>query len=190
MQKPAARTELTIRAVNTTVGRTEFHLSCKPPGGDLPDPTRACAALAKSPELVTQPKAFICAGGTFSWWDVTIRGWLDGEAIDKKFSTCWTPQMETLGRFGMTWQVLQKHLLPRRHETVLPRTTHVFEPGALDVGDLITCDIRGHHLELGVPNYTGSPATVGYNGANITGITMTVERRDDGSVVADCHTDS
>jgi hypothetical protein len=47
---------------------------------------------------------------------------------------------------------------------------------------------REHHCRP--PNYTGSPATVGYNGANITGITMTVERRDDGSVVADCHTDS
>jgi hypothetical protein len=31
---------------------------------------------------------------------------------------------------------------------------------------------------------------VGYNGANIVGVTMTVERYDDGSVAVDCHTDS
>jgi hypothetical protein len=31
---------------------------------------------------------------------------------------------------------------------------------------------------------------VGYDGGSIVPVTMTIERRDDGSVVADCHTDS
>lgn len=186
----AAGTDLTIRAVNSDVGRAEFHLSCEPAGGDLPDPARACAALAESPDLVTSPKRFVCAGGTWSSWGITINGSLDGKPIDTEFSTCWTEQMPTLGRLGMSWKVLESHLLPRRHEQVLPETRHVFEPGVLEVADLITCDIRGHHLEAGVPEYTGEPLTVGYNGANIVGVTMTVERHDDGSVVADCHTDS
>jgi hypothetical protein len=104
------RTKLTIRAVNSSVGRAVFHLECEPPGGDLPRPERACTALARNPDLVTRPEPFVCPGGRFSWWDITIRGRLDGKQIERSFSTCWTPQMATLGRFGMTWQVLQRHL--------------------------------------------------------------------------------
>jgi len=184
----APETRLTMRAVNTSVGRSVFHLDCEPPGGDLPDPAGACAALLIKPELVTSPKPFVCAGGTFSWWDITISGRLNGKEVDRAFSTCWTPQMETLGRFGMSWEVLQKHLLPRRHETVLAETTHVFAPGALEVADLVTCDIRGHHLDFGVPAQTGPSGSVGYSGANIVSVTLTVARRADGAVEARCHT--
>ena len=185
----APETQLTMRAVNTSVGRSVFHLDCEPARGDLPDPARACAALSKAPDLVTSPKPFVCAGGTFSWWDIVISGRLNGKEIDRDFSTCWTPQMETLGRFGMSWEVLQKHLLPRHHETVLPETTHVFAPGTLQVADLVTCDIRGHHLDFGVPAHTGPSGSVGYSGAYIVGVTLTVVRRADGSVEARCHTD-
>jgi hypothetical protein len=135
------------------------------------------------------PRPFICGGGTRSGWGITITGTLEGKPVKSEFGTCWTEQMATLGRFGMSWDVLQAHLLPRRHEKVLPETTRVFEPGALEVADLITCDIRGHRLEAGVPDYTGAPLTVGYNGANVVGVTMTVERHDDASVAVDCHTD-
>jgi hypothetical protein len=100
-QTPAAGTELTIRAVNSDVGRSEFHLNCEPPGGDVPNPEDACAALAKTPELVTRPEPFVCARGRFSWWDVTISGNLGDKPIDTKFSTCWTEQMATLGRLGL-----------------------------------------------------------------------------------------
>ena len=184
----APATQLTLRAVNTSVGRSVFHLDCEPPGGDLPDPARACAALSEAPNLVTSPKPFVCAGGTFSWWDITISGRLNGKAIDRAFSTCWTPQMETLGRFGMSWAVLQKHLLPRRHETVLAGTTHVFPPGVLEPADLVTCDIRGHHLEFGVPEDVGPSGSVGYGGANVISVTLKVARHPDGSVDASCHT--
>ena len=189
MPASGSDTQLTIRAVNSSVGRSEFHLSCEPPGGDLPDPARACAALTKDPGLVTKPKPFTCAGGTFSWWDVEITGQLSGKPLDTKFSTCWTIQMATLERFGMDTNVLEAHMLPRRHEFVLPETRRVFEPGTLEVGDEITCDIRGHHLDAGVPSNTGEPMSIGYNGRYIVGVTMTVERHEDGSVVADCHTD-
>lgn len=177
----AEGTELTIRAVNSGVGRAEFHLSCEPPRGDLPDPARACAALSRAPDLVTHPEPIGCRA---QWcaWDVTIEGSLDGKSIDTDFVTYWTEQ--TLG-LGISRVVLQKNLLPRRHEELLPETKRVFEPGELEVADLITCDIRGHHLEAGVPSDTG-PLTVGYSGATV-GVYLTVQRREDGSVVADCH---
>jgi hypothetical protein len=184
----AQSTALTFLAVNSFVGRSVFHLDCAPAGGDLPNPSRACAALADSPQLVTKPKPFVCAGGTFSWWDITISGQLNGRPIDRVFSTCWTPQMATLGRFGMSWAMLQKHLLPRRHEAVLAGTIRVFAAGVLRPADLVTCDIRGHHLALGVPNDTGPGASVGYGGGNIVSVTLTVTRHEDGSVRATCHT--
>ena len=80
------------------------------------------------------PKPFVCAGGTFSWWDVTISGRLNGKPIHRAFSTCWTPQMATLGRLGMSWDVLRKHLLPRRHEAVLAGTKRSFPSGVAPTG--------------------------------------------------------
>jgi hypothetical protein len=181
-------TEITISSVNSSVGRAQFHLSCDPPGGDLPDPAQACAALSKTPELLQHPKPFVCAGGMFSWWEIEIRGRFDGEPIVTDVSTCWTTQMELLKAFGMDDNVLGAHMLPRAHKEVLPGTTHVFAPGEIQVADVVTCDIRGHHLEVGVPVYTGGPVTVGYDGLNIAPVAMTVERRDDGSVEVACHT--
>jgi hypothetical protein len=180
--------EITISSVNSEVGRAKFHLSCDPPGGDLPHPVEACAALSKKPELLEHPKPFTCAGGTFSWWDIEIRGRFDGKPIATDVSTCWTAQMEMLEALGMDDKVLEAHMLPRAHKEVLPGTTHVFAPGEIEVADEVTCDIRGHHLEAGVPAYTGGPVTVGYDGLNILPVTMTVQRHDDGSVEAACHT--
>jgi hypothetical protein len=86
-------TDLRLLALNPFVGRAAFHLTCAPPGGDLGNPARACAALAAQPRLVTRPKPFTCMGGTFSWWDVTITGRLQGRQVRTHTSTCWTPQM-------------------------------------------------------------------------------------------------
>ena len=183
------RTELTIHSVNSEVGRAEFHLTCDPPGGDLPNPAQACSALSQEPNLVQHPKPFTCAGGMFSWWDIEIRGRLDGEPISTDTSTCWTTQMDMLGALGMDWDVLQAHLLPRRHRDVAPETTQVFEAGELDVADEVACDIRGHHLAAGVPEYTGrGGVAIGYDGLHIVPVTMTIERKDDGSVEVACHT--
>jgi len=186
LHRAAAATDLTIRAVNTSVGRAVFHVRCTPAGGDLPHPMRVCAALATDPQLITNPRPFKCPGGPFSGWDITITGRLDRQPIKRVFSTCWTPQMTTLGRLGMSWQVLQKHLLPRRHEAVLAGTTHVFPPGALRPADLITCDIRGHQLEIGVPTIAGRAASTGYGGKNVVRVSLEVTRHADGSVTATC----
>jgi hypothetical protein len=181
------RTQLTITALNSWVGRSVFHLDCGPAGGDLPHPAQACAAVKRAPELLTDPKPFVCVGGTSSWWDVTITGRLNRATIRRTFSTCWTTQMATLGRFGMSWNVLKAHLLPRRRETVLAGTRRVFPPGVLRATDLVTCDILGHHLELGVPVEVGPGASTGYGGAHVLSVVLRVGRNRDGSVTASCH---
>jgi hypothetical protein len=180
-------TDLTLLAVNPSVGRAAFHLTCAPPGGDLGNPAGACAALAAHPQFVTKPKPFVCMGGTFSWWDVMITGRLHGRRIYTHTSTCWTPQMAMLRRLGMGWPSLRAHMLPRRHEAVLPSSREVFPSGALRPGDLVTSTILGHHLEEGVPLDYDVTASNGYGGKNVTSVTLAVTRNRDGSVTASCH---
>ena len=176
-------------ALNPSVGRAVFHLNCTPAGGDVPAPARACAALRKEPQLASGPKPWVCAGGTFSWWDVTITGQLNGNDIHRSFSTCWTPQMATIGKLGLTWDVLQEHLETRRHAAVLPGMKRVFPRSVLRATDLLTCDILGHHLEAGVPVGTGADGRVrtGYGGANIVSVVLSVAHNSGGSVSASCH---
>jgi hypothetical protein len=180
-------TDLTLLAVNSYVGRAAFHLTCAPPGGDLGNPARACAAIAAHPRLVTNPKPFTCIGGTFSWWDVAITGRLHGRRIRTHTATCWTPQMVTIRRLGIGWPSLRAHLLPRRREAVLPSMTKSFPSGALRPGDLVTCTILGHKLQDGVPIEYGT-SSEGYGGANVTSVTLSVTHNRDGSVTASCHT--
>jgi hypothetical protein len=61
--------------------------------------------------------------------------------------------MEMLKALGIDDKVLAAHMLPRAHKKVLPGTAHVFAPGEIEVADVVTCDVRGHHLEAGVPAY-------------------------------------
>jgi hypothetical protein len=183
--RTASNTNLTMVALNPWVGRAVFHLSCAPAGGDLPDPSLACSALQQQPSLVTDPNPFVCRGGPFSWWDVTISGRLNGEPIRQHFSTCWTLQMETIGRFGLSWPLLRQHLVPRRHGVVRPGTTRRFPPGVLRAADLVTCNILGHHLEVAVPVETWGRATAGYGGRQQ--VVLTVAHNRDGSVTASCH---
>ncbi len=178
-------TSLTIVALNEHVGRAVFHLRCDPAGGDVPSPAKACAALAQQPELVTNPKPFVCRGGPQSHWLVTIRGRLNEQRPDLSFSTCWTPQMPTIAAFGLTWDVLHSHLVPRRHRRVPAGTTRRFAPGVLRAAGLVTCDIRGHHLRVGVPVETGGRATVSYGGTYPL-VVLTVANNRDGSVTATC----
>lgn len=187
-RRASPQTQLTLLALNENVGRALFHVDCAPAGGDLPSPARACAVLARQPQLVTSPKPFVCIGGTSSWWDVTISGRLDGTPVRRSFSTCWTPQMATIGRLGIG-AVLRQHLEPRRSETVLPGTTRTFPPGTLRAADLVTCDILGHELEAGVPVQSGPDAeeSTGFGGAGVTSVVLTVGRERDGTVTAGCH---
>ena len=179
-------TDLTILALNPSVGRANFHLACGPAGGDLGNPARACAALAAQPELVTNPKPFTCYGGTFSWWDITITGRLHGRPIRTHTSTCWTPQMAMINRLGIGWQSLRAHLLPRRREAVMPGMQRTFPAALLRPADVVTCDILGHKLEDGVPLQFGTSST-GYGGKNVTSVTLSVTHNRDGSVTASCH---
>jgi hypothetical protein len=168
------------------MGLAVFHLRCGPPRGDLPDNAAACAALASDPKLVTSPKPFVCHGGLTSWWDITISGHVGGLQLNQKFSTCWTPQMAMIRRLGLA-PVLHAHLLPRRRARVVPGTQQTFAPNALRPGDLITCNINGHHLEAPIPTRPGPPLSVGYSGAHVVTVTLEVARDRHGTLLASCH---
>lgn len=186
--KPS-QTALTMVALNESVGRAVFHLDCRPAGGDVPHPSRTCAAIARQPGLIEHPSPFTCAGGLFSWWDVTVTGRLDGRPIQRTFSTCWTPQMATIKALDLGWSVLQQHLVPRRHEGLMPGSTVRFPAGTLRAADVVTCDILGHRLATGVPTEQGPQATTstGFGGANVTSVVLSVTHNSDGSVTASCH---
>jgi hypothetical protein len=182
-------TDLTLFAVNPSVGRASFQLACGPSGGDIANADRACAAIARQPELVTEPEPFRCYGGPFSWWDITITGRLRGRPIHTHVSTCWTPQMAMIRQLGIGFQSLQAHMLPRRREFVLPGAERTLPVGLLQPGDLVTCDILGHKLNDGVPIEYATSST-GYGGSSMTSVTLSVTRNRDGSVTARCHTGS
>ena len=104
-------TSLRLTAKNSAVGTAVFTLECDPPGGTIRAPAAACAALAKRPGLLLHPRPFTCWGGTFSWWDITISGRLDADAVDVKTSTCWTPQMDLIRVLGIARE-LDRHIDP------------------------------------------------------------------------------
>jgi hypothetical protein len=184
--QPASRTQLTVVALNGWVGRAVFHLSCQPAGGDVPSPAAACAALARQPQLITRPKPFVCWGS--SWWDITVRGRLNGRPIQRSFSTCWTPQMATIKRLGIA-HALVKHLVARRREEIVAGTTQLIPAGVLRSADLVTCNILGHRLSTPVPDTTGPDAKVstGFGGGSYASVVLSVAHNVDGSVNASCH---
>jgi hypothetical protein len=97
--------------------------------------------------------------------------------------------MPTIGQFGLTWDVLRGHLVPRRHTRVPAGTTRRFAPGVLRETDLVTCEICGHHLKVGVPVETGlasvNRVSVGTWGTYPV-VVLTVTYNRDGSVTASC----
>jgi hypothetical protein len=178
---------LSLLAVNQDIGRAVFHVRCAPARGDLPDNAAACAALASTPDLVTSPKPFTCAGGTSSWWNITISGRIDGHPLTHTVSTCWTPQMAMIRRLGIgSNRTLLSHLLPRREATVLPGIARSFPPGALRPGDLITCKILGHRLESGVPGRSDLPMDIGCYGADVVPTSCPSRWGSRGSATAPC----
>jgi hypothetical protein len=178
----STRTTLTILAVNPSVGRAEFHLTCAPAGGDVPRPARACAALAAEPSLVTRPKPFVCRGGTFSWWDLTLTGRLRGRRIRSHVDTCWTPQMRLVGKLGIA-RVLQGHLVPRRRRELVAGERRTFGPGVLRPGDLVVCATHVVRLHAGVPLIGDSGESYG---GTVPIVALTLTRHRDGSVTAAC----
>lgn len=85
-----------------------FHLRCDPAGGDIAHPARACAALAKHPDALLNPKPFTCAADP---WRLAIKGQFRGRPVNVKTDTCWTPQMELIGLLGISDQ-LNAHIVP------------------------------------------------------------------------------
>jgi hypothetical protein len=181
-----AGTKLTLTAVNTNVGQAVFHLDCGPAGGDVSDPAAACAALERDPKLVTSPHPYTCIGGTTSWFDMTISGRLAGKPVRQKFSTCWTPQMETLKKLGLA-SSLGRHVLRRRRGLVLPGILRTFPPGTLRPGDLLVCRILHHRLQMGIPDTYGAIGSTGTGGKDVVSVTLTGRRSANGSVTAECH---
>jgi hypothetical protein len=196
-----AGTRLRLTAINPNVGLAVFHLDCGPSGGDVNDPAAACSALGHDPRLVISPQPFTCLGGPTSWFDVTIAGRLAGKPVDRKFSTCWTPQMATLGKLGIA-NSLGRHVRPRRRGLVLARRTHTFPPGTLRPGDLIVCTILHHRLELPIPQrqdpigktgvrFGGKLVEVGNSPnetiKNAVNVTLSRTRNANGSITASCH---
>lgn len=184
-QGAAQATRVTILAVNPNVGRAVFQLACGPASGDVPSPEHACAALEERPELVTSPNPFTCFGGTFSWWDITISGRLRGRAFSSHISSCWTPQMDLIGRLGIG-RSLEAHLLPRRRQELVGGEQRTIPPGVLRPGDLVVCQTHGRRLEQGVPIEPEMSAETGYNGAGVVSVALTVTHHRNGSVTASC----
>jgi hypothetical protein len=180
-----AGTKLTLTAVNPNVGQAVFRLDCGPAGGDVADPSSACAALGHDPTLVTAPQPFTCVGGPTSWFDMTISGRLAGKAVHRKFSTCWTPQMATLDKLGLA-KSLERHVLRRRHGLMLPGLKRTFPPGTLRPGDLLVCKILHHRLQLGIPDTFGSIGSTGIGGRDVVSVTLSARRSADGSIAARC----
>jgi len=109
---PAKKTSLELVA-DGFGSKAVFHLRCNPVGGDIAHPARACAALETHPNALLHPKPFICGFGS---WRIAISGHFNGQPVNVKTDTCWTPQMELIDRLGIAHQ-LQAHFVsygPRR----------------------------------------------------------------------------
>jgi hypothetical protein len=104
-------TSFTLVATNPHVGRATFTVECDPPGGDVPRPATACARLRGNPDLLLRPEPFTCFGGLFSWWELQITGRFDGDRVDVRTNTCWTPQMELIRALGIARE-LERHVDP------------------------------------------------------------------------------
>ena len=88
----SGETQLTMVVTHSgrgDVSRAVFHLSCQPPRGDFPSPTRSCTAVEKNPKIVTDPKPVFGFGCLrFGTEDrVTISGWINGRSVRSDFTS-------------------------------------------------------------------------------------------------------
>jgi hypothetical protein len=175
----AGKTQLTILAEQDYLGRASFHLSCRPTGGDVPSPSKACAAVERDPKILTKPELPVCIGAFGSGWHVTVSGLLDGHPVHTAFyMDCWTSDMP-LHRAGI-WGELEKHLLPLKHLNLKLGETKTFPPGTLHTGDRITCPEGAKGVTKPVVFETRVFAN---NGPPLL---LSIVRRRDGSVTATC----
>jgi hypothetical protein len=128
----------------------------------------------------------MCRGGPGSHWWIEISGVLNGLPVRQSFGTCWDRLRAPLIReFGLTWEILEEHLVPRRRRSVRLGTTRHFAPGVLRAADLVTCKILGRRLQLGVPIQPGTWTITGFGGTYLVA-TLKVAHNRDGSVTASC----
>jgi hypothetical protein len=184
-QKPGAvPAKLTVLAVREGGGRALFHLRCDPAAGDVAQPTKACAAIAAQPSLVTNPKPFYDGGNNAAYF--TITGSLNGKPVRFSGEGDWTPQTALIDKLGLAAPNGQPlRLEPSRHGTVGVNKTHTFAPSVLRPGDLVTC--RVHHSYQAPPLATSVPIHRGFGtmlGAG-PGV-MAVRVRANGTVIASC----
>jgi hypothetical protein len=62
-----------------------FHLNCDPPGGDVPNPAAACAAIAAQPDTITKPEVGGCLA---PWRTLEIRGRMNGKPVNGFVAAC------------------------------------------------------------------------------------------------------
>jgi hypothetical protein len=178
------RAHLTVLAVGEQGGRALFHLRCRPAGGNVAQPAKACAAIAAQPSLVKNPKPFYDLGP--NTWYFTISGHLNGKPVHFSGESSWTPQFALIDKLGLAKPNGQPlHLEPQRHGFVGLGQTRTFAPAVLRPGDFVTC--RVHHHYLGAPLAMSVPIHKGFGGYRgaMPGV-IGVRRRADGSVVASC----
>ena len=77
-----------------------------------------------------------------------------------------------------------------RQVVLRPGEHRIFRAGALQPGDLLTCDVHGHRLEVRVPDHAEAKSFVGKGIATPAGaraaLTLTSGARADGSITASC----
>jgi hypothetical protein len=86
----SGETQLTMVVTHSSLGRVSravFRLSCQPPRGDFPSPTRSCTAVEKNPKIVTDTKSGACYGVFPAVDRVTISGWIDGRSVRSDFTS-------------------------------------------------------------------------------------------------------
>ena len=86
----SGETQLTMVVTQSSrghVSRAVFHLSCQPPRGDFPSPTRSCTAVEKNPKIVSDPKPVFGIGCIGTEDRVTISGWINGRSVRSDFTS-------------------------------------------------------------------------------------------------------
>jgi hypothetical protein len=95
--------------------------------------------------------------------------------------------MNLIGRLGLSWNVLEAHLVTRRVKTVPAGEQVRIHRGVLRPTDLVVCTIGGRKLSVGVPEISNVTSSNGFGGANVQDVELEVDRLPDGSVLASCH---
>jgi len=85
-QEPSTRLKVTFRADDGAAALVR-ELTCDPPGGDHPDPQRACQALADVPDpFAPPPKGMICTEIYGGPERATVEGTWRGKSVRAEFS--------------------------------------------------------------------------------------------------------